>query len=93
MGRILAACNQYPDKRNAVRLRALVLLLRYSGLRFTDAATLSRDRITGDKLLLYTAKTSTPVYCPLPLILSTHSRQSPRMAHTTSGQANPRAKA
>jgi len=66
MGRILAACNQYPDERNAVRLRALVLLLRYSGLRFTDAATLSRDRITGDKLLLYTAKTSTPVYCPLP---------------------------
>lgn len=66
MGRILAACNQYPDKRNAVRLRALVLLLRYSGLRLTDAATLSRDRITGDKLLLYTAKTSTPVYCPLP---------------------------
>lgn len=66
MGRITAACNHYPDKRNAVRLRALVLLLRHSGLRFTDAATLSRDRITEDKLLLYTAKTGTAVYCPLP---------------------------
>jgi len=69
MGRVLEACNEYPDKRNAVRLRALVLLLRYSGLRFTDAAKLSRDRITGDNLLLYTAKTGTPVNCPLPPVL------------------------
>jgi integrase len=52
MGRILNACNEYPDQRNAIRLRALVLLLRYSGLRFTDATKLSRDRITGDNLLL-----------------------------------------
>jgi integrase len=43
---ILAACDDYPDKRNAVRLRALVLLLRYSGLRIGDAVTLPRDRIT-----------------------------------------------
>ena len=69
MGRILNACNEYPDKRNAIRLRALILLLRYSGLRFTDAAKLSRDRITGDNLLLYTAKTGTPVNCPLPPIV------------------------
>ena len=63
---ILKACDVYPDKANRVRLRALVLLLRYSGLRIRDAATLSRNRIQGDKLFLYTAKTGTPVYCPLP---------------------------
>jgi integrase/recombinase XerD len=63
---ILKACDAYPDKANRVRLRALVLLLRYSGLRFRDAATLSRDRIQNDKLFLYTAKTGTPVFCPLP---------------------------
>jgi len=63
---ILKACDGYPDKANAVRLRALVLLLRYSGLRIRDAATLSRNRIQVDKLFLYTAKTGTPVYCPLP---------------------------
>lgn len=51
---------------NGRRLRALVLLLRYSGLRIGDAVTLSRDRIVGSKLFLYTAKTGTPVYCPLP---------------------------
>jgi len=69
---ILAACDQYPDSYgrkgqwNGRRLRALVLLLRYSGLRIGDAVTLSRDRIVGNKLFLYTAKTGTPVYCPLP---------------------------
>jgi len=63
---ILDACNSYPDQQNAVRLRALVLLLRYSGLRIRDAVTLSRNRIQCDKLFLYTAKTGTAVYCPLP---------------------------
>ena len=63
---LLTACNVYPDKLNAVRLRALVQLLRYSGLRIRDAVTLHRDRIVSGKLFLYTAKTGTAVYCPLP---------------------------
>lgn len=67
--RTLAAYDKYPDKLNAIRLRALMLLLRYSGLRITDAVTLRRDRITDGKLFLYTAKTGTAVYCPLPPFL------------------------
>jgi integrase/recombinase XerD len=63
---ILGACQAYPDRRNAARLRALVLLLRFSGLRIRDAVTLSRDRIREGKLFLYTAKTGTPVWCPIP---------------------------
>ena len=69
---ILAACDQYPDcygrvgQWNGRLLRAFVLLLRYSGLRIGDAVCLSRDRVVGNKLFLYTAKTGTPVYCPLP---------------------------
>ena len=63
---ILKACGFYPDKANRVRLRAFVLLPRYSGLRIRDAATLSRNRIQGDKLFLHTAKTGTAVYCPMP---------------------------
>jgi site-specific recombinase XerD len=72
MVRIMAALNKYADpaSRNGRRMRALVLLLRYSGLRIGDAVTLSRDRISGDKLFLYTAKAGTPVYLPLaPLVL------------------------
>ncbi len=48
------------------RIRALVLLLRYSGLRIGDATTLDEDRLNGGNLLLYTAKTGVPVFCPLP---------------------------
>lgn len=48
------------------KLKAMVLLLRNSGLRLQDAACLERGRLNGDKLFLYTQKTGTPVYCPLP---------------------------
>lgn len=48
------------------KLKAMVLLLRYSGLRLQDAACLERSRLSGDKLFLYTQKTGTPVNCPLP---------------------------
>ena len=47
-------------------MKALVYLLRYSGLRMRDAVTLSRDRIVDGKLFLFTAKSGTPVYRPLP---------------------------
>ena len=40
--------------------------MRYSGLRVGDTIALSADRLTENKLLLYTAKTGTPVYLPLP---------------------------
>ena len=48
------------------KLKAMVLLLRHSGLRLQDAACLERIRLKDDKLFLYTQKTGTPVYCPLP---------------------------
>ena len=48
------------------KLKAMVLLLRHSGLRLQDAACLERVRLTDDKLFLYTQKTGTPVNCPLP---------------------------
>lgn len=70
--RILSAVDGYraqyskASQGHVLRLRALVLLLRYSGLRIGDAVTLSRERIMGKRLLLRTAKTGTPVYCLLP---------------------------
>jgi integrase len=70
--KIVEVTYQYRDSRadqgenNGTRLRALVLLLRWSGLRIRDALTLERSRLIGDNLLLYQAKTGTPVYVPLP---------------------------
>jgi integrase/recombinase XerD len=56
-----------------------VLLLRHSGLRIGDAVTLERSRITGGKLFLYTAKTGTPVYVPLPDFVLTDFEAVPKM--------------
>ena len=48
------------------RLRALILLLLHSGMRISDAVVMQRDRIKKGNLLIYTQKTGTPVWCPLP---------------------------
>ncbi len=72
MVKILTACEkrelevQAPGYRNAQRLKTLVLLLRYSGMRISDAVAFTADRLKGSKLFLYTAKTGTPVYTVLP---------------------------
>jgi integrase/recombinase XerD len=64
--KLLKACDTYPDKTNRIRLRAIVLVLRYTGLRIRDVVTLRKDHIKHGKLFLRTAKTGTNVFCPLP---------------------------
>lgn len=54
-----------PEKRG-IRIRALTELMRWSGLRIRDAATLECSRLDENKLLLYQAKTGIPVFVPLP---------------------------
>jgi integrase/recombinase XerD len=69
---LLAACDRFtdwhgkPGQENAHRLRAFLLFLRYSALRVTDAASCAVDRLTGNRLFLYTQKTGVPVHIPLP---------------------------
>jgi len=89
---ILAACADYPDRRNAARVRALVLLLRYSGLRIRDAVTLSRERISNGKLFLSTAKTGTVVWCPLPpfVVESLEAIQGSGAYMFWTGESNPK---
>jgi integrase/recombinase XerD len=56
-----------PDsKANKIRLRSLLLLLRYSGLRIGDAVRTPVELLVDGKLRLYTQKTGTHVSCPLP---------------------------
>ena len=72
MIRILAAASESirrvrSDGRNrARRLRALVLLLRYTGLRISDAIGCPIERLKDGKIWLYTQKTGQHVYCPVP---------------------------
>lgn len=70
--RILKAANALNEWGSfGPKARAMVLLLRYSGLRMQDAACLERSRLNEGRLFLYTQKTGTPVYCPLPPVVST----------------------
>jgi integrase/recombinase XerD len=65
--RILAAIDTHAKTvRLRRRMRALVLVLRYAGLRIGDGVTLSSERVCDGKVFLYTAKSGTPVSCPLP---------------------------
>jgi site-specific recombinase XerD len=61
---IAAAEKMRGDK--AARLKAFILVMRWSGLRIIDVTTLERRRIKKGILLLRTTKTGVPIYAPLP---------------------------
>ena len=63
---------------NAKRMRAFVLVLRYSGMRISDVVGLSVDRISGNRLFLYTQKTGVPVHTVLPQFVVSALECSPR---------------
>ncbi len=60
MREILRVCESTPDSR------ALVLLMRYSGLAISDACTLRKDALSDGILFLHRAKTGEPVTVPVP---------------------------
>jgi site-specific recombinase XerD len=65
--RILAACDGVRDcAYERQRARALILLMRYTGLRISDAAALERDRIKNGQIFLHTKKTGGMVFLPVP---------------------------
>ena len=75
------------------RERALILLMRYSGLAIRDAATLSKGALEGDILTLRRAKSGTPVLCclPDPVPAALNSIASPDRDHYFwNGRSRPR---
>lgn len=68
--------HDYEHRRD--RIRALILLMRWSGLAIKDAVTLERTRIDDHgNVFLYRAKTGVPVYVPLPPFVHTLLRTLP----------------
>lgn len=68
---ILEAVERYPTKNsfgydNRARVRAFILVLRYTGLRISDATKLERAAVNNGRLLLRTMKTGATVHLPLP---------------------------
>jgi len=85
---ILTACDglqistPIEGKLNAHRLKTLVLLMRYTGMRVSDAVALSTDRLDGKRLFLYTQKTGVPVYTVLPDSVLKALEATPRITDT-----------
>ena len=68
--RILSACDQLGrGSYERSRARAMVLLLRYTGLRISDVATLARDRVRNSRIYLHTVKNGKPIFLPIPPVL------------------------
>jgi integrase/recombinase XerD len=88
MVKILTACDGWQittpieGKLNAHRLKTLVLLMRYTGMRVSDAVTLTTDRLDGKRLFLYTQKTGVPVYTVLPDSVLKALEATPRITDT-----------
>jgi integrase len=66
-----------PNITSSIRMRTLLLLMRWSGLRIGDAVRLERSRLVGNSILLYQAKTGISVYVPLPASVAEHLRSVP----------------
>lgn len=62
------------------RARALILFLRYSGLRISDAVGCGVERVQDGKQFLYTAKTGQEVYVPLPQMAVKALDECPRVS-------------
>lgn len=86
VARVVAACEVqgrkcrgpiYTKLENTRRLRAFVLMLRYTGMRIGDVTALERARVQNGKLFLYTQKTGTPVYLPIPDLVLEALGQTP----------------
>jgi site-specific recombinase XerD len=77
--RLLRACATFRGKGE--RLHALIGLLRHTGLRIADAVGLERARIQDNRIFLYTAKTGTPILCPLPAAIVKELNRIPGERH------------
>ena len=79
---VLAATYKYdadmrPDDRYGQELRALIELMRWSGLRISDALTVAKARIIGNRFSLRTVKNGTKLTVILPdhVVAALHALQ------------------
>ena len=70
---VVDACDEYPEWNayghdNRARVKALVLTLRFSGMRIGDCVGLQKAHLKGDKLFLNTQKSGSKIFVPLPKV-------------------------
>lgn len=84
---MITACDRFGrSDYERLRARAMVLTMRYTGLRIGDVAMLARERLSRDgsrwRIFLHTEKTGKPVFLPIPdeLRLALNAVPTPRGA-------------
>jgi integrase len=85
--RMLAACDEIGQSRyERQRARAMLLIMRYTGLRISDVATFAKDRIRNGQIFLHTKNIGGLVFLPLPPALEKElsALPTPRGASTNS---------
>jgi integrase/recombinase XerD len=85
MRRILVATDRYKEVMpshgvaNGKRIRGLVLLLRYTGMRIGDGVNFDTERLEGNRVFLYTQKTGVAVNTVLPDFVVSALAATPRV--------------
>jgi integrase/recombinase XerD len=89
MLKIYQACDTIVGKRrkqeklNAYRLKPLILVTRYAGLRISDAVALTTDQIDGNAIVIRrTKKTSVPVRVRVPDFVLLELAKTPKQTKT-----------
>jgi integrase/recombinase XerD len=83
--RIIQALKVFRKRANsrgqdsALRLHALVLVLRYTGMRIGDSVKLTASEVNGNRLFVYTQKTGVPVNVLLPEFVAQSLSAVPRV--------------
>jgi len=79
-------------KENVKRVRAFIYILRYTGLRISDAASLRVSDVRDGKVLLRTEKTGTLVWIPIPQFVVDALAAVPRVSeyYFQTGKAKPK---
>jgi integrase len=63
---IIDACDRFGSRQyEKLRARAMVLLMRFYGLRISDVATLRRDRVQDGEIMLHAMKNGESLWLPL----------------------------
>ena len=71
MEKILEACDKFGTKgkygaKSGARVKAFVLVMRYTGLRIGDCVSLGKENVKDGKVFLETAKTGVKIFVPVP---------------------------
>jgi integrase/recombinase XerD len=78
----LVAIRPNEGKLNAMRIKPLIQVMRYTGLRVSDAVTLTTSQINGNTIVVRQAKTKVDVRIPVPDFVIVDLAKTPKQTKT-----------